>query len=220
MTQLQEATYISLQAEVGKGSDLGDFLIGGGAIVEETEPATPLWFALQSDTSTFAIFDLFPDEAGREAHFAGKVAAALNEKAAELVQGGWDEGVVSNIENAKVLTAITPEEIPSKVEEATFIRLTANPGKETDLANFLVEGGKLVKETEPATLYWFALQINDNTFGIIDFFPDNAGRDAHFAGKVAAALNENAADLVQGGWDDGVLANVQNFKVLKAKLTA
>lgn len=218
MTQAQEATYISLKAETGKETDLSDFLIGGGAIVEETEPATLLWFALQLDSTTFGIFNLFPDEAGRDAHFSGKVAAALNEKSAELVQGGWDQGVVSNIENSKVLTAITASELPPKVEEATFIRLTANPGKETDLANFLIGGGKLVEETEPATLYWFALQIDEKTFGIFDFFPDNAGRDAHFAGKVAAALNENAAKLVQGGWEESVLANVKNFKVLKACL--
>jgi quinol monooxygenase YgiN len=31
--------------------------------------------------------------------------------------------------------------------------------------------------------------------GIFDVFPDEAGRDAHLSGRVAAALQENAADL-------------------------
>jgi quinol monooxygenase YgiN len=35
--------------------------------------------------STFGIFDAFPDEAGREAHLAGRVAEALMAKANELL---------------------------------------------------------------------------------------------------------------------------------------
>jgi len=34
--------------------------------------------------TTFGIFDAFPDEEGRQAHLAGKVAAALKEKASDL----------------------------------------------------------------------------------------------------------------------------------------
>ena len=33
----------------------------------------------------FAIFDAFPDDAGRDAHLSGKVAKALMEKAPELL---------------------------------------------------------------------------------------------------------------------------------------
>jgi len=35
--------------------------------------------------STFGIFDAFPNEAGRQAHLAGRVAAALMAKASELL---------------------------------------------------------------------------------------------------------------------------------------
>ncbi len=34
--------------------------------------------------TTFGIFDAFPGEEGRQDHLAGKVAAALKEKASEL----------------------------------------------------------------------------------------------------------------------------------------
>jgi hypothetical protein len=37
--------------------------------------------AIQEGPSSFAIFDTFDDEAGRDAHLNGKVAAALMEKA-------------------------------------------------------------------------------------------------------------------------------------------
>ncbi len=51
----------------------------------EEEPATIAWFALQLGPSTFGIFDAFPDEAGRQAHLSGRVAAALMAKASELL---------------------------------------------------------------------------------------------------------------------------------------
>jgi quinol monooxygenase YgiN len=35
--------------------------------------------------STFGIFDTFPDDAGRQAHLNGRVAAALMAKAGELL---------------------------------------------------------------------------------------------------------------------------------------
>ena len=35
--------------------------------------------------STFGIFDAFPDETGRNAHLSGRVAAALMEKASDLL---------------------------------------------------------------------------------------------------------------------------------------
>lgn len=215
----QEATYISLQAKSGKEVDLTNFLISGGKLVQETEPKTLLWFALQLNDKTFGIVDFFPDEMGRSLHFEGKVAEALKKNAPELVQGGWDEGVLNNVENSKVLTSKVASELPNRIQEATFISLKANPGKESALANFLMGGGALVEETEPETLYWFALQMDKGIFGIFDLFGDNAGREKHFAGKVAQALQENASELVQGGWEKGVLENVKNFKVLTSNLT-
>ena len=75
--------------------------------------------------------------------------------------------------------------------------MTAKAGQDTQLGEFLKEGAKLVAKTEPNTLYWYALRKTDGSFGIIDFFPNSAGRDEHFAGQVAAALNANADDLVK-----------------------
>ena len=45
------------------------------------EPGTISWFAIQEGPSRVAIFDTFDDEAGRDAHLNGRVAAALTEKA-------------------------------------------------------------------------------------------------------------------------------------------
>ena len=37
-----------------------------------------------SDPSSFAIFDVFPDDSGRQAHLSGKVAEALMAQAEDL----------------------------------------------------------------------------------------------------------------------------------------
>ena len=77
------ALYVRLEAKPGKEQDVEAFLLSGLPLVEE-EPATTAWFGLKLGSTTYAIFDAFPDEAGREAHLNGKVAAALMAKAGEL----------------------------------------------------------------------------------------------------------------------------------------
>ena len=78
------ALYVRLEAKAGKETEVEDFLRGGLAIVQQ-EPATTAWFAIRMGPSTFGIFDAFPDEAGRQAHLSGRVAAALMAKAPELL---------------------------------------------------------------------------------------------------------------------------------------
>lgn len=209
------ASYIAMPAADGQTEAFATFLAGAAPIVAEMEPGTVLWFALQAD-DTFAIFDIFADEEAREAHFSGAVAAALNQNAGTLVEGGWDEGVVANINNFDVLSAKAPVDL-STATTATYIKLEAVPGKGPELAALLTAAGPIVADTEPETLLWAALQIDENNFAIFDIFADNAGRDAHFAGQVAGLLNEKASELVSGGWDNGVVANIQNFDILAAK---
>ncbi|MFL9933574.1 antibiotic biosynthesis monooxygenase [Paraburkholderia sp. RL18-103-BIB-C] len=78
------ALYVHLEAKPGKEQEVEAFLLGGLPLVEQ-EPATAAWFALKLGPSSFGIFDAFDDEAGRDAHLNGKVAAALMAKAGELL---------------------------------------------------------------------------------------------------------------------------------------
>ena len=97
------------------------------------------------------------------------------------------------------------------VRVALFIRLEAKPGKEADVADFLRSGLPLVQE-EPATVAWFGIRIGPSTFGIYDAFPDEAGREAHLSGKVAAALKERGDELFAGP------PTIEQVDVLAAKL--
>jgi quinol monooxygenase YgiN len=74
---------VRLEAKPGKETEIEKFLKGGLALVME-EPETTAWFAIKIGPSTFGIFDVFPGEAGQQAHLAGKVAAALMAKAPDL----------------------------------------------------------------------------------------------------------------------------------------
>jgi quinol monooxygenase YgiN len=78
------ALLATLQAKPGKEKEVAEFLKSAVPLVN-AEPETNLWFALQLGPSTFGIFDTFATESGREAHLSGKVAAALMQKAPELL---------------------------------------------------------------------------------------------------------------------------------------
>jgi quinol monooxygenase YgiN len=78
------ALWAMLQAKPGKEAEVSEFLKSAVPLVE-AEPETNAWFALQLGPSTFGIFDTFAAESGREAHLSGKVAAALMQKAPELL---------------------------------------------------------------------------------------------------------------------------------------
>ncbi len=80
------------------------------------------------------------------------------------------------------------------VTKGLLVRIEAKPGREADVEAFLNGGLELVL-AEPATTAWFAIRLGPSTYGIFDVFPDDAGRDAHLNGKVAAALMENAGEL-------------------------
>lgn len=209
------ASYIVMPAAEGQAKAFAKFLVGTAPIVKETEPDTVLWVALQAD-DTFGIFDIFVDDKARNAHFSGVVAGALKQSAETLVAGGWDDGVVANISNSDVLSATNPAYLYTATT-ATYIKLEAAPGKGPELAALLTAAGPIVASTEPETLFWAALQIDENNFAIFDIFADDSGRKAHFAGQVAGLLNEKASELVSGGWSKGVVANINNFDILAIK---
>jgi quinol monooxygenase YgiN len=77
------ALYVPLEAKPGKEEDVAAFLRAALPLVNE-ETGTIAWFAVRLGKSSFAIFDAFADESGRDAHLTGKVAAALMARADEL----------------------------------------------------------------------------------------------------------------------------------------
>lgn len=81
------------------------------------------------------------------------------------------------------------------VKFALLARVEAKPGKEAAVENFLKSALPLA-EAEMDTVSWYALRIGPSTFGIFDTFENEEGREAHLAGKIAAALMEHASELL------------------------
>jgi quinol monooxygenase YgiN len=97
------------------------------------------------------------------------------------------------------------------VKVALFVRLEAKPGKEKEVESFLLSGLPIV-QAEPATTAWFGIRLGPSTFGIFDAFPDEAGRQAHLSGQVAAALMAKAGELLAKP------PSIEKVDVLAAKL--
>jgi len=76
-----------------------------------------------------------------------------------------------------------------------FVRLEAKPGKADEVAAFLQQGLQLANQ-EATTPLWFALKFGPTTFAVFDSFENEAGRDAHLAGRIAQALMANAPTLL------------------------
>ena len=96
---------------------------------------------------------------------------------------------------------------------ALYVPLHAKPGKEKDVEYFLRSAVPLVN-AEPATISWFAIKMGPSGFAIFDTFDDEAGRDAHLNGKVAAALMEKS----KSGDLFGKTPEIHKIEILADKL--
>lgn len=82
--QLKHSLFVRLEAKPGKEVEVEAFLAQGLELAN-AEATTPLWLSLKLGQRTYAIFDSFYDEAGRQAHLNGPIAKALMAKAPELL---------------------------------------------------------------------------------------------------------------------------------------
>src|SRR5262245_61468978 len=92
-----------------------------------------------------------------------------------------------------------------------FVRLEAKPGKEKEVASFLMQGLQMANQ-EATTPLWFALRLGPSTFGVFDSFQDESGRQAHLNGPIAQALMANAPSLF------AVPPSIEKVEILGAKL--
>lgn len=95
---LNKSIVARIVAKPGKEEEVAAFLKGALPLAQE-ESFMPVWFALRSGPNVFYIFDAFADDAGRDQHLGGKIAAALMAKAPELL------AEPPSIEKADVLAA-------------------------------------------------------------------------------------------------------------------
>ena len=90
--------FVRLEAKPGKEDEVAAFLAQGLQLAKQ-EATTELWFSLRLSPSTFAVFDAFANEAGRQTHLNGPIAKALMEIAPKLL------AVPPTIEKTEILGA-------------------------------------------------------------------------------------------------------------------
>jgi quinol monooxygenase YgiN len=100
---LKLSLLVRLEAKPGKENEVADFLQQGLQLANQ-EATTPLWFALRLGPTTFAIFDAFENEDGRQTHLNGPIAKALMDNASRLL------ATAPVIERVEVLGAKLPVE--------------------------------------------------------------------------------------------------------------
>ncbi|HEY1971580.1 MAG TPA: antibiotic biosynthesis monooxygenase [Pseudonocardia sp.] len=75
-----------------------------------------------------------------------------------------------------------------------LVEFEARPGKEADVAQFLVEA-KVLVDDEPGTIAWFAFQLGPSTFRIFDAFNSEPDRQTHLHGKVRQGIEARGEEL-------------------------
>jgi quinol monooxygenase YgiN len=81
---LTVSLFVRLEAKPGKEQEVAALLKQGLDLANQ-ETTTPVWFALRLGPTTFAVFDAFRDETGRQNHLNGPIAHALMTQAPNLL---------------------------------------------------------------------------------------------------------------------------------------
>jgi len=186
---ISKGLLVRLEAKADMDDQVENFLISALPLVRQ-EPATTAWFAIRFGGSEYGIFDVFPDDAGRDAHLSGAVAQALMANAETLL------AEPPRIQKLDVLAYKLPETALAQPNtKGLLLTFEAKEGHEQQVEQFLQDARPLVME-EPETTAWFAIHTDDNKYGIFDVFPDHGGRVKHLTGHVPRELAKHAFSLL------------------------
>ena len=199
---------VRLEAQHGREEELEDFLRSAQGLVAQ-EPATSAWFSLRFGRLEYGIYDVFPDEAGRQAHLDGAVAAQLMASGRQLLARD------PQIQRLSLLAHKLPRGADAGLPVTRGLLLTfkAKQGHESQMERFLRDAQGLV-EREPGTTAWFALRLDHGEYGIFDVFPDNMARLSHLGGHVPRELAKHALSLLGG------VPDMDMLQVLAARFAA
>jgi quinol monooxygenase YgiN len=195
---------VRMHAKHGKDAAVEEFLHSALPLVQD-EPSTEAWFAVRFGRGEYGIFDVFADDAARDAHLAGPVAAALKQRASELFEGE------PRIQKVEVLADKLPVVSTYPDTKGLLLTFKAKPGHERDVEQFFRSAHEFV-QNEPSTTAWFAMRTDANEYGIFDVFPSNAERFVHLVGRIPRELAKQAFTLM-GSMPEVEMLNVQAEKI-------
>ena len=196
---------VRLLVQHGKDDEVEAFLRSALPLAQQ-EPETTAWFAIRFGRSEYGVFDVFPGDAGRDAHLSGPIAQALMAHADALL------AEPPSIEKITILADKLPMTTPSTPDtKGLLLSFRAHTGKEAEVAQFLRDAQPMALDEEKTTA-WFAIQHANGDFAIFDVFPDNGGRLAHLSGHIARELAKHGLSLL------GSIPDLELLDVLAEKL--
>src|SRR3954471_16027226 len=173
----------------GKDAEVEAFLQSAITAVN-AERGTTAWFAIRFGRSEYGIFDVFPDDAARDAHLGGAGAAGLMQKGQALFTQP------PQIARLDVLAEKLPSATPPQAATKGLLLTFKEPRGHEAEGEQSLRSAKSFVDDEPLTTAWFAIHLADGHYGIFDVFPDHTGRFAHLAGRVAQELAKHALTLL------------------------
>ncbi len=176
---MPKALFVEIEAKAGAEGEITEFLQGALATAE-SEPDTRDWYALRFDASHFAVFDTFDGNLGRLKHLAGGIGRSLVVKSMSSLNG------LPDITSSELVAAKLPTGDVAP-QHALYVPIETRMGQGRDFGEFLV-GARSLVEAEHGTIAWYALRSGPNSFAIVDFFAEEAAREAHLQGAVAQGL--------------------------------
>jgi quinol monooxygenase YgiN len=179
---------VRMHAKHGKDRAVEELLYSALPLVQG-EPETTAWFAVRFGRNDYGIFNVFPDDAAREAHLSGPAVTELQRRTAELLEGA------PQIQKLEVLADKLPVVSTETDTKGLFLTFKAKPGHAQEVEKFLFEAKELV-ENERRTTAWFATRNESGEYGIFDVFPRNEDRFMHLVGQVPRELAKNAFALL------------------------
>jgi quinol monooxygenase YgiN len=198
---------VRLEAKPGHDEGVETFLKSALPLVRQ-EPGTTAWFALRFGRSEYGIFDVFADDAARDAHLNGAVARTLIAESDRLFARQ------PHIQKIDILSDKLPAGEPAQaVTKGLLLGFKAKALHEPQVVQFLRDANPLVQQ-EPRTTAWFALLFEDGSYGIFDVFPDQGGRFAHLTGHVPRELAKHALSLL------GSVPDMDMLNILAAHFAA
>ena len=195
---------VRMHAKQGKEDAVEEFLRSALPMVQQ-EPDTTAWFAVRFGRGEYGIFDVFPDDAARDAHLSGPVAAALMQRTSDLFESA------PRIRKIAVLADKLPVVSPTPDTKGLLLTFKAKSGHELDVEEFLHFASEVVSG-EHNTNAWFAIRTDDGEYGIFDVFANNEGRFLHLVGQVPRELAKQALGLL-GSMPELEMLNVQAEKI-------
>jgi quinol monooxygenase YgiN len=195
---------VRMHVKHGRDEAVQKFLHSALPMVRD-EPSTTAWFAVRFGRGEYGIFDVFPDDAARDAHLAGPVAAALMQQAGELFE------TMPRIQKLEVLADKMPIVSTESDTKGLLLTFKAKPGHEQEVEEFLYAARELV-ESERRTTAWFAMRTDEGEYGIFDVFPRSEDRFIHLVGHVPRELARHALTLL-GSMPELEMLNVEAEKI-------